>query len=345
MKDEDYLRECINLAKKGMGHTFPNPMVGSLIVKDAAVIGEGYHKKAGFPHAEIEALKSCKGNAKGATLYVNLEPCVHFGRTPPCAPAIIKAGISKVICANIDPNPRVSGQGIAALKQAGIEITEGVMEKEARELNEAFFTYHIKKRPFVAIKFAASLDGKLATETGDAKWITNQQSRRFARTLRGQYQGVCVGINTVLVDDPHLGVRTKGFKDPFRIILDSTLRIPLQAKVLRDRQVLIITTNLANQTKLGKLQEMGFDVIIFDEKIAVSKLLNILYQKEIISVLVEGGRSVLDSFIKAKVVDKVYAFHAPLLIGGVKSIKEATRLANISFKELDKDLLTIGYNH
>lgn len=332
MTDTDYLRQALNLAKKGMGWVNPNPMVGAILVKNDVVIGKGYHKKIGGPHAEIEALKACKNDPKGATLYINLEPCVHFGRTPPCAEAIIKAGIKKVIYATADPNPKVSGRGIAVLKQAGIEVKVGELDSESRELNEAFFTFHTKKRPFVAIKFAASLDGKLATSTGDSKWITNEKSRQFAHTLRGQYQAILVGINTVLKDDPHLGVRK-------RIILDSKLRIPLEAKVLRDPKVIIATTKKANKKKLKELHRLGFDVIIFDEKIAVPKLLNILYQKEIISVLVEGGRQVLDSFIDSKLVDKVYAFHAPLLIGTAKKIKEATKLSNLCFKKFDKDML------
>lgn len=343
MTNLEYLRQCLNLAKKGRGWVNPNPMVGAVIVKNGQVIGKGYHKKLGFPHAEIEALESCKSNPKGAALYVNLEPCVHFGKTPPCVEAVIKAGINKVVCCTLDPNPKVSGKGISVLKQAGIKVRVGELEKEARQLNEPFFTFHRKKRPYIAIKFAASLDGKLATETGDSKWITNEQSRAYARKLRGQYQAVLVGIKTVLADDPHLGTKILGLKDPLRIILDSKLRIPPQAKVLRDKQVLIVTTSLANQQKLRQLRELGFDVIIVGEKIKISNLLNILYQKEIISVMVEGGRSVLNSFIKANVVDKAYAFHAPIIIGRAKTIKQAPRLSNLSYKKFNSDSLTIGY--
>lgn len=345
MTDADYLRLCLNLAKKGLGWVNPNPMVAAYIVKDGQVIGKGYHKRVALPHAEIEALRSCNVSPTGATLYVNLEPCTHFGRTPPCVEAIIQSGISRVVCSSIDPNPKVSGQGIAALKQAGIKVTVGGLEREARKLNEAFFTFHIKRRPLVAIKFAASLDGKLATKTGDSKWITNKQARQYARKLRSQYQTILVGINTVLQDDPHLGVRKKGYKDPLRIILDSKLKIPLEAKVLRDQQVLIITTSLANKQKLSQLQERGFEVAILNKKIETSKLMKVLYQKEIISVLVEGGRQVLDSFIETKLVDKAYALHASLLIGAVKTIKQAIRLKNISFKKFDDNLLTIGYAH
>lgn len=342
MTDAAILRQCLNLAKKGMGWVTPNPMVGAILVKDQKIIGKGYHRCVGWPHAEIEALKACKDNPKGATLYINLEPCVHYGRTPPCVGAIIQADISKVVCSSADPNPKVSGQGIAALKQVGIEVKVGELERQAWELNEAFFTFHTKKRPFVAIKFAASLDGKLDTSTGDSKWITNEKSRKYARSLRSQYQAVLVGINTVLKDDPHLSVRKRRFKNPMRIILDSKLRIPLEAKVFRNQQVLIITTSNANQSKLKQLKKMGFEIITLGKKIEIPKLMRVLYQREIISVLVEGGRTVLDSFIESKLVDKVYAFHAPMIIGEAKTLKQAIRLSNIAFKNFDNDLLTVG---
>lgn len=342
MTDTDYLKQTLNLAKKGMGKVYPNPMVGALIVKNNQVIGHGFHKKAGFSHAEIEALKSCKGSVKGATLYVNLEPCIHFGKTPPCVKAIISSGIKRVVLSNIDPNPKVSGQGITVLKQAGIEVEAGLLSKEAKQLNEAFFISSTKKRPFVAIKFAASLDGKLATDTGDSKWITNEKSRIFACKLRSQYQAILVGINTIITDDPDLGTKTPGLQDPLRIILDSRLRISMEAKVLRDKQVLIITTTDADQQKLRQLKDLGFDMVILDKKIEVSRLMKVLFKKEIISILVEGGRQVLDSFIEAKLVDKVYAFHAPIFIGKAKTIKQASRLSNVSFKKFNNDILTIG---
>src|SRR3989344_2010898 len=219
-----FLKETLKLAKKGLGKVNPNPMVGAVIVKNNKIIGKGYHKKFGYPHAEIEALKNCQQNPKGATLYVNLEPCSHFGKTPPCADAIIKAGIKKVVCCTQDPNPK-------ALGKTGIEISFGLLEQEARQLNEAFFTFHEKKRPFIAIKFAASLDGKIATQRGDSKWITNEKARKYSRALRKQYQAVLVGINTVLKDNPHLG-------DSLRIILGS--KIPKNSQVLRNKNILII---------------------------------------------------------------------------------------------------------
>ena len=205
--DTYYIDEALQLAQKATGWTNPNPMVGAVIVKDGRTIARGFHRRVGCPHAEVEALRAAKENPSGATLYVNLEPCVHFGRTPPCVDAIIQAGICRVVCATRDPNPLVCGRGIAKLRRAGISVSVGVRSREARNLNETFYTFHEKHRPFIALKFAASLDGKMATRSGDSKWITNKEARAFARNLRGQYQAVLVGINTVLRDDPRLGVR------------------------------------------------------------------------------------------------------------------------------------------
>lgn len=350
-----YIKEALKFAKKGMGWTNPNPMVGAVIVKNGKIIGKGYHRKVGLPHAEIEAINNAKTNVKGATLYVNLEPCIHYGRTPPCVGVIIKSGIKRVVCSILDPNPRVHGKGIELLKNAGIEVSVGILEKEARELNEAFFTFHKKERPFIAIKFAASLDGKIATKTGDSKWITNEQARKFARNLRSQYQAILVGINTILRDDSHLGVRLKGKKDPLRIILDSRLRILLGSQVLRDNNVLIVTTKMADKEKLETLHKKGVEVISVDsEKISLSNLLSELRQREIISLLIEGGGKTLGSFVDAKLVDKVYAFYAPIIIGGkeaidsisgegVKNIAEAIYLKSMSFKRFADNLLIIGY--
>lgn len=310
--DKKFLLQTLKLAKKGLGWTNPNPMVGAIIVKNGRIIGKGYHKKFGFPHAEIEALRNCK-QPKAAKLYVNLEPCAHFGKTPPCIDAIIKAGIKKVICCTLDPNPKTNGQGIIKLQQAGISVSVGLLEDEAKTLNEAFFTFHEKNRPFIAIKFAASLDGKIATRTGDSKWITNEKARVYARSLRGIYQAVLVGKNTFLKDHPHLGVRIKGKRDPLKIVLG----LSINPKSIQD-------------------------------------LLSTLREKEIISVLVEGGGKTLGSFVDGGVVDKVYAFYAPILIGGEKAISaiggegaqtisQALHLKNISYKRFDDNLLTVGY--
>lgn len=329
--DEYFLRLALKLAKKGLSWTWPNPMVGAVLVKNGKIIGKGYHKKVGFPHAEIEAMCQGRTLTQGATLYVNLEPCSHFGRTPPCVDTIIQSGIERVVCCTLDPNPKVSGKGVEKLKQAGIEVKVRVLEKETQKLNESFFTFHIKKRPFVAIKFAASLDGKIATYTGDSKWITNEKARRFARRLRGEYQAILVGTNTVLQDDPHLGTRIKGLKDPIRIILDPYAKIPKTAQVLRDKNVIII-----------------------NEQITIANLLENLKEREIISILVEGGGKMIGSFVDEGLVDKAYAFHAPIIIGGEKAvnsvggrgfatIKEALHFKDVSFRKFNDTLLTIAY--
>lgn len=345
--DEDFkfLKVTLEIAKKGLGRTNPNPLVGAVIVKDGHIIGKGFHRKAGDRHAEIEALNSLRDDPKGATLYVNLEPCTVLGKTPPCVPVIIKSKIKRVVCCTLDPNPKVRGQGLKQLKKAGIEISVGILENKARTLNEAFFTFHEKRRPFVAIKFAASLDGKMATRTGDSKWITNEKARNFARNLRGRYQAVLVGINTVLTDNPNLGTRVKGKKDPIRIILDPELQIPLNADILRDTNIIIATTIRADKFKKKFLETKGFTILVFNyEYIPVPKLLSKLGEKEIISVLVEGGYKTLEKFIDAGIIDKVYAFHAPILIGGRQTIHQSLHLKNASFKKFNDNLLTISDN-
>lgn len=352
--DEFFLRQTIKLAKKGLGWTNPNPMVGAIIVKDGRVIGKGFHRKVGQSHAEIEALHSARENPSGATMYVSLEPCVIFGRTPPCTETIIKSGIKRVMCCSLDPNKRVHGKGLAKLKAAGIETSVGTLEQEVRKLNEAFFTFHEKNRPFVAIKFATSLDGKMATATGDSKWITNEKTRLYVRGLRAEYQGLLVGINTILVDNPNLGARLKGRKDPIRIIIDPKLQIPLDADVLRDTNVAVATTTSADGKKKKQLEDKGFTVLVFDGGfITMPKLLSVLREREIISIFVEGGGETLGNFIDSKIIDKVYAFQAPVIIGGRKAIsiggygvgtvKEAIHLKNISLKKFDDNLLITGY--
>ncbi len=350
--DESFMRETLRLAEKGAGLTNPNPMVGAILVRAGRVIARGYHHAAGKPHAEIEALLAAGGRANGATLYVNLEPCRHSGRTPPCVDVIIRAGISRVVCAARDPNPVARG-GADKLRRAGINVSIGVLSKEARDLNETFFTFHEKKRPFVALKFAASLDGKLATYARDAKWITNEKARAYARRLRGTYQAIVVGIETVIADNPNLGARTKGMHDPLRIILDSRLRIPLTAHVLRDTNVLIATTRRASKRKIALLEQRGIRVYTFkDTRISPRHLLATLRKMNITSVLVEGGGGILGSFIDAEMVDKVYAFYAPILIGGKKAITiggsgtryitDAIRFRELSLCRFGDNLLIIG---
>lgn len=350
--NELFMLEALKLAEKGVGFTFPNPSVGAVLVKNGKIIGRGYHKRAGLPHAEIEAFSNATQDPKGATLYVTLEPCCIFGRTPPCTDEIIKKGITQVVCAVTDPNPKMRGSGIKKLKEAGIAVTLGPFEENARKVNEGFFTFQQKNRPFVAIKFAASLDGKIATKTNDSKWITNQKARDFARELRAGYQAVVVGINTILADNPHLGA-TKEI-EPLRIILDSTLKIPLASAVLRDKNVIVITTLRADQGKYTELQKKGIEVIqIKKEKIAIPELLSELYKRKIISIFVEGGGGVLGSFADSKIIDKLYAFYAPILIGGtngisalrgegIEKITDAIKLKEVTITKLDDNFLLSG---
>ena len=357
ISDDLYLTQTFKLAKKGMGRTNPNPMVGAILVKNGKVIGQGYHKKAGDPHAEIEAIMHARpGLAKleGATLYFNLEPCIHFGKTPPCVNKIIQSGIKRVVCCTLDPNPKVFGQGIALLKKAGVKVSVGKMSDQARLLNEVFFTFHEKKRPFISVKFAASLDGKIATYTGSSKWITNEKARKYARKLRSQYQAILVGINTIIKDNPRLTAQ-KEAKDPLRIILDSTLKIPLNSKVLKDSNVLIATTIWANTDKKKLLEQRGISLLIFKEKhVPIRKLLKRLWEREIISILVEGGEKILGSFLDERCIEKVYAFYAPILIGGegainaiggegVETINRALHLKNITYQKFGDNFLVTGY--
>lgn len=353
--DEFFIRYTFKLARKGLSWTFPNPLVGAILVKDNKIIGKGYHKKFGAPHAEINAINSTKVDMSGSTLYVNLEPCVHFGKTPPCVDTIIKSKVKRVVCSVIDPNPKVGGKGLNKLIQAGIDVELGILSDEARKLNEAFFTFHGKKRPFIALKFAASLDGKIATKTGDSKWITNENARIFARGLRSNYQSILVGINTIIKDNPHLGARKRDKKDPLRIILDSELKIPLNSQVLRDDNVLIFTTENADKERLKILKKKDIAIISCGrKKIEIKKVLSELNKREIISILVEGGSKVLGSFIDQRLVDKVYAFYAPIVIAGekafttiggngVKSVGEALRLKNVDIKRFGDNILIVGY--
>ncbi|MBI5122969.1 bifunctional diaminohydroxyphosphoribosylaminopyrimidine deaminase/5-amino-6-(5-phosphoribosylamino)uracil reductase RibD [Candidatus Roizmanbacteria bacterium] len=353
------MKEALKLAKKGISWTNPHPMVGVVIVNENKIIAEGYHHRFGDEHAESDAIKNAASQAlQGSTMYVSLEPChlpydLH-GKRIPCYEYIRRSGIKTVHIAMLDSNPEVSGRGKVLLEKAGITTTLGILNKEALELNETYHYFMTKGRPFVAITFSVSLDGKIATRTGDSKWITNEQARTYARKLRNHYQAILVGINTVLKDDPHLGTRIKGKKDPIRIILDSTLKIPLTSQVLRDTNVLIATTTKANKEKLKILTDRGIPVVVFNNNsIPLPGLLEEFKKRKIISVLVEGGGRILGSFVDAKLVDKVYAFHAPILIGGEKgvlaiqgrgypTIKDALKLENVRIKHLGDNLLTVG---
>lgn len=359
MKDEGWMRRALRLAEKGRGKTSPNPMVGAVIVKDGRVVGEGYHEKAGESHAEILALRQAGDEAREATLYLNLEPCTHYGKTPPCAPVVIEAGVKRVVIGMEDPNPLVKGKGVESLEIAGLDVEVGVLEKECRRLNEAFCKYILKKEPFVTLKIAATLDGKIATRDGDSKWISGEASRRLVHRLRDQMDGVLVGIGTVLKDDPMLTARIKGGNDPYRIILDSYLRIPEEARVVETspRKTIIATTEMAPKDKVGRLEKRGICILILDSKegrVNLKTCLSRLGEMEMMSLLVEGGNQVNGSFFDEDLIDKLLLFLSPRLIGdnqalgifggkGVRNLKEAVSLKGFRARRIGEDILLEGY--
>jgi len=352
------MRRALRLAKKGRGRTSPNPMVGAVLVKDGRVIGEGYHTKAGEAHAELLALREAKEEAKGATLYLNLEPCNHYGRTPPCAPAVIEAGVKRVVAGMEDPNPLVKGKGSESLRKAGLAVEIGILKNECRRLNEAFCKYIVKKEPFVILKVAATLDGKIATRDGDSKWISGESSRRFVHRLRDQVDGVIVGVGTILKDDPMLTARIKGGRDPYRIILDSRLRIPEDAKVIEisPSRTIVATTELSPKDKRDRLEKKGVRIIILDSKQGRVNLKTCLFRlggMEMMSVLVEGGSQVNGAFLDEGLIDKFILFLSPRLIGdkdalgifggkGIESLRETISLNEFRVRKIGGDILLEG---
>ena len=356
---EKYMKLALELAANAKGRTSPNPLVGAVIVKDNRVVGCGWHRKAGTPHAEVHALRQAGELAKGADVYVSLEPCSHYGKTPPCAKALVEAGVNNVYAAMLDPNPKVAGNGFKILQEAGIHVEYGFLEDEARKLNEVFLKWIMHKQPFVVMKAAMTLDGKIATVEGQSKWITNETSRAYGYKLRDIYDGILVGINTVIADDPALTARVEGGKNPIRIVVDSTLKIPLTAKLLHDKQapVIVATTKLASAEKVAQLQNLGVEVLIIDtdevNRVDMTKLMQELGQKNICSILVEGGAEIHGSLIEHKLINKVYFFIAPKLVGGKKAktpvagngignLAEAITLQDVTTKNLDGDILITG---
>ncbi|WAC07890.1 MAG: bifunctional diaminohydroxyphosphoribosylaminopyrimidine deaminase/5-amino-6-(5-phosphoribosylamino)uracil reductase RibD [Thermodesulfobacteriota bacterium] len=358
---EEYMWLAIQLALKAQGQTSPNPLVGALIVKNATIVGRGFHSQAGTPHAEINALREAGNKAQGAELYLNLEPCSHFGRTPPCVDAIIQKKIMKVFVGMVDPNPLVRGKGIRRLKEAGIKVAIGILEKECRKLNEVFIKYITTKRPFVILKAAASLDGRVAAESGDSQWITNEKSREYVHRLRGAVDAVLVGIGTVKKDDPLLTCRLKNRKekDPIRIVVDSTLSISPKAKVLNlnsQALTIIATTPKASIKKRALLEKKGARVLVIpsQDRVDLRLLMETLGKEEITSVLIEGGSEINTSALQSGIVDKVLFFYAPKIIGGQKSplmvagkgiarVKDALVLHNITTQRFGDDVMIEGY--
>ncbi len=358
-EDEQWMRRALRLAEKGRGRTSPNPMVGAILVKDSKVVGEGYHAKAGEAHAEIVALQQAASRALGATLYLNLEPCAHFGKTPPCAPRVVEEGVKRVVIGMEDPNPLVKGKGIEILRKAGLDVDVGILEKECRRLNEAFCKYILQKTPFVVLKVAATLDGKIATRNGDSKWISGEASRRIVHRLRNQVDAILVGIGTVLRDNPLLTTRIRRGTDPYRIVLDSRLRIPEGAKVIgtSPSKAIIATTELAPREKIEELEKRGVRILIVDTKegrVDLKSCLSKLGEMGIASLLVEGGSHVNGSFLDEGLIDKLILFLSPKIIGdqqapgifsgrGVSTLQEAVALREIKVKKVGEDILLQGF--
>lgn len=327
MAEEQFMKRAIELAKQGVGWTAPNPLVGAVVVKNGRVIGEGYHRKYGELHAERNALAACTEDPAGATLYVTLEPCCHYGKTPPCTEIIIEKKIAKVVIGSRDPNPKVAGKGARILREHGINVVEDYMREACDALNPVFFHYITTKTPYVVLKFAMTLDGKIATRTGASKWITGEAARNHVHQLRGRYAGILAGIGTVLADDPMLNCRIDGAHQPLRIILDSHLRIPMGSRLVRSAKEypLLIVCNESTRdreegtNRIQKLEEAGAKVWALPEKNGhpdLNVLMQRLGEEKIDSVLIEGGSTVNEAVLKAHIVHHVYAYIAPKIFGG-----------------------------
>jgi diaminohydroxyphosphoribosylaminopyrimidine deaminase / 5-amino-6-(5-phosphoribosylamino)uracil reductase len=358
-RDRHYLRMACRLAVKAAGRTSPNPMVGAVLVSGKEIVATGYHRFAGGDHAEIVALKRAGIKAKGATLYINLEPCSHYGRTPPCTTALVRAGINAVVAGMKDPNPLVAGRGFRQLRRAGIRVRTGILEEECCTLNEAFIKYIKCRLPFVTLKLAATLDGKIAAASGDARWISGSVSRHRVHQLRNQMDAVLVGADTVLNDNPQLTCRIAGGRNPWRVILDGGLRIPLSARLLRlsdAEKTIIVTSRSASARKVRALQATGIQVWQFpvrDGEIVWSRFLQKLGALGIVTLLVEGGAKVAASALRAHAVDKVLFFYAPKILGGdgrvmidgldIRRATDAIAVRQLSVQKSGEDLLVTGY--
>ncbi len=358
------MRRALRLAEKGEGFVHPNPLVGAVLYKDDTIIGEGFHEKIGKPHAEINAIASARKagcDPSGATMVVTLEPCAHFGKTPPCVEAIADARIAKVVIGLVDPNPLVAGRGIGFLREKGVLVTERVLEKECADQNEAFIKYITQKKPFVLLKAAMTLDGKIATRTGKSRWISSPASRDLAHRLRRKYQAVMVGAGTVIADDPELTCRLAEGRvsHPIRIILDGRLSIPPEAKVVAGtlpEKTIVATTAEADPDKRRRLEDAGCELLIVPghgDKIDLAELMAELGAREIASLMIEGGSSVHEAALQARIVDKVLFFIAPKIFGGkdaptavggpgVEEVEQAWRLAGMSVKNVGPDLVVEG---
>lgn len=356
MTDESYIKLTLELAKKGIGKVSPNPLVGCVIIKDERIIGAGYHEKFGGNHAEVNAINSARENLEGATLYINLEPCSHYGKTPPCVDKIIEKKVKRVVIGTLDMNPVVSGAGIKKLKTAGIEVKVGLLEKECIDLNKFFFKYITKKLPYVTLKAAQTIDGKIADTTGNSKWVSSAASRRHVHLLRAKYDAVLVGSGTVKSDDPTLTVRLTEGRNPKRIILDSKLELSSNHKIFstnNDKNLIVVTTknNIDKKRRIKRLNSLGVKILFAKEnsdgKINLKSALTELAKNQISSILVEGGCEIYTSFLKENLYDNIILFIAPKLLGsglplvnsfGKSTIKNALKVKFVNIESVDDDL-------
>jgi diaminohydroxyphosphoribosylaminopyrimidine deaminase/5-amino-6-(5-phosphoribosylamino)uracil reductase len=355
LSDETYMKLALAYAKKGCGWVNPNPMVGAVVVKEGRVIGAGYHRRYGGLHAERNALTSCTESPQGATLYVTLEPCCHFGKNPPCTDAILQSGIRRVVIGSTDPNPLVAGKGIQILRDHGIEVTEGVLREACTTLNEVFFHFIQARTPYVVMKYAMTMDGKIATRSGQSKWITDEAARQRVQEDRHRYSGIMVGIGTILTDDPLLTCRLPDGKNPVRIICDSRLRTPLNSRVVQTAGQVptILATCSSNEACARPYREAGCEVLVLPSKaghVDLQELMTVLGEKQIDSILLEGGGTLNWSALQSGIVHKVQAYVAPKLFGGtaakspvegdgVESPEQAFRLAPPRITQIGDDLL------
>ena len=362
-QDKKYMSVALKLAVKARGMTSPNPLVGAVLVKNGKVIGKGYHKKAGLPHAEIEAFEDAKRNKKkisGSTLYVTLEPCCHSGkRTPPCVNSVIREKVSKVVISSLDPNPKVSGKGVWKLRKNGIEVVTGVLEEKSEEINESYIKYITTGVPFVVLKLAATLDGKIAAASGDSKWIGSETQRKHAHMLRSRADAVVVGIDTVLTDNPSLNVRLPGtHSDPVPIVLDTKLRTPPTSNLLRiHERPIIATLRGADKSRRNRLEQEGAKVIALKkDKMGLIDLRSLMRQLgglQITSVLIEGGSAVSGQAIKSGIVDKIVFFYAPKIVGSrglsmigdlkIHRVRDSVEVRDLSVKKIGSEFMVEGY--
>ncbi|MBI5476231.1 MAG: bifunctional diaminohydroxyphosphoribosylaminopyrimidine deaminase/5-amino-6-(5-phosphoribosylamino)uracil reductase RibD [Ignavibacteriales bacterium] len=361
LKDQLFMLEALSLAQKGAGRVEPNPMVGAVIVKNNRIIGKGYHQYFGGPHAEVNAIANCSESVSGSTIYVNLEPCNYHGKTPPCTDLLIKNKIKRVVVGSLDPNPLVAGKGVAQLRRAGLTVQLNVLKEESERLNEVFRKYIRTKIPFVVIKIAQTLDGKISDSYNRAKWISSNESRKFVHSLRSQYDAILVGANTVKIDNPSLTARIPNGRNPIRVILDGNFSTSLKSRLFNDRKsktIIIISksSGLKNKLKVNKFIKAGIEVIQLAEIergiISTKNILNTLGLLCITSILIEGGSNVITQFIKEKTADKILIFQSPQILGaglnsvgnlGINNIKNSINLKKISSFQIKDDLLIEGY--